>query len=88
MARISIWVENELLRRLKVFAEKEHGDHGPSELTKVVEAALRWWLDERLPKVVFDIKRKALSGTDSLWKRFWGMILSEEGKNDQQTDRR
>ena len=88
MARISIWVENELLRRLKVFAEKEHGDHNPSALAKVVEAALRWWLDERLLKVVFDIKRKALPGSDSLWKRFWSMILSQEGKNDQQTDRR
>jgi len=86
MARIAVWVKNELLRRLKAFAEKEHGDSNQHAQAKVVEAGLRWWLEKRSLKIVFDIECKTLPHSHGFWKRFWNNILSEGVIDDKQTN--
>ena len=49
MARLKVWVTKQLMQRLRALAKKRYRDSHRTALAKVVEAALRWWFNKRLP---------------------------------------
>ena len=75
MARLEIWVTKQLMQRLRAFAKKRHGNSRQMALAKVVEAALRWWFEKRLPHklaIIWDVEE----GGDEVYK-----ILMKEDKD-------
>ena len=65
MARLQIWVSSRLMRHLRGFAERQHGDSTQAALGKVVEAALRWWLGKGGAQVAIHWEFKSPIGKEN-----------------------
>lgn len=75
MARLEIWVTKQLMQQLRAFAKKQHGNSRQTALAKVVETALCWWFEKRLPHrlaIIWDVEE----GSDEVYK-----ILMKEKKD-------